>query len=108
MTHEHKEAKREVGYKIDEVNDLGNEFEVYVLMPDQEASRLHFSFQDNDHWRTKREYVDDNGNVKEDYNWKIHIEKHIKKHYQPDDDEPSALEKADFSPEDFEGDKLDV
>lgn len=103
----YEEKKREVGYKIKEINEInnGNQFEVYVEHPDMEGTKERFLFRNNDNWNNKREYVDEEtGEVKEDYNWKIHIEKMMKdKHV-----DRTGKEEVDFKKESFEGEKLDV
>jgi len=102
-----EDKKREVGYKIDEINEIknANQFEVHVIHPDMDGTRERFLFRNNENWNSKREYVDEStGEVKEDYNWKIHIEKQMKNRYE----DKTGKEEVDFDKSEFEGKKLDV
>lgn len=104
---DHEAKKREVGYKIQEINEIkkGNQFEVVVKHPDMDGTTERFVFRNNDNWNSKREYVDEStGEVREDYNWKIHIEKQLRKNHEQE----IGSETVGFDKSNFEDKKLDV
>jgi len=95
---------RNVGYEIHEINKIknGNQFEVIVRYPDLEGTTQRFVFTNNENWNSKREYVTPEGEVREDYNWKIHIIKNLRKNHE----EEVSSSDLDFDPEEEKGGKI--
>jgi len=94
------QAKRELGYKIKEIEDENGKFRVLIETPEKDLKTKVFTFGP-DMTETKK-YVDD-GEIKEDPKWKIRVENTLDSELEEEENE-SELDTQQL--EKYKGERL--
>lgn len=77
LSPEDVEPAKEIGFKIESIEDQGAGFEVEVRYPDSNETREFFKFSKKHGWHEEVEYVE-NGEKITKPRWKRHIEDKMK------------------------------